>query len=433
MKPFSMPRWVACLTLAVGGPALVVLAACNALEQTAPSQFSDANLNNPASAPLLANSAIADFECALAEYVVATGLVSDELLDAQLSAAGWDYDRRTITPASVPYGSTTCDQGVQVVGLFTPLSTARFSGDDAARRLQGWTDAQVPGRQDLIAIAETHAAFAIVLLGESMCTATVNGGPEMTPQQLFTDAVSRFGDAITAATTAGDSSILLTALDGRARAELDLQDYTAARADAELVPAAFVRTATYSSSKPRRENRVFTQMWRDNFSSVEGAFRNATFDGVPDPRVSVVNSGQVGQDATTIVWRANKYPAINSPIPIASGREMQLVIAEADVNGAGDPNEAVTIINGFHASAGLPPYDPNAAGAKSVHDQLIEERSRELFLEGHRLWDLIRFQLPLVPAAGTPYPPKAGGIYGSQLCFPLPDVERNNNPNLNGH
>ena len=33
------------------------------------------------------------------------------------------------------------------------------------------------------------------------------------------------------------------------------------------------------------------------------------------------------------------------------------------------------------------------------------------------------------PAAGTPYQRQKGGVYGSQLCFPLPDVERANNPN----
>jgi hypothetical protein len=132
------------------------------------------------------------------------------------------------------------------------------------------------------------------------------------------------------------------------------------------------------------------------------------------------------------VWRATKYSTIGSPIPIASSREMQLIVAEADLNGAGTQAEAVAIINALHAKAALPAYDPAAAGAKSVKDQLIEERSREMFLEGHRLWDMIRFSLPLTPPAGAAYPPKAGGTYGSQLCFPLPDVERNNNPTLRG-
>ena len=44
---------------------------------------------------------------------------------------------------------------------------------------------------------------------------------------------------------------------------------------------------------------------------------------------------------------------------------------------------------------------------------------------------MIRFDVPLTPAPGSPFPAK-GGVYGDQLCFPLPDVERNNNPTLSG-
>jgi hypothetical protein len=432
MIRLSMTRPGAGLAIAIATVGVLATTACDTkdlLEQTAPSTFADQNLNDPTSATLLVNSAIGDFECALAQYVVATGLVSDELLDAQLGVAGWDYDRRTIVPSLTPYATNTCNS-TQVVGLYTPISIARFTGDDATRRLEKWTDAQVPNRQELIATAATHAGFALLLLGESSCSAAIDGGPELTPAQLFTEAETRFTKAI--GVSAAGSAIRALALAGRARATLDLTNYPGAKAVAQAVPADFVRNATYSQSRTRRENRVYAQMWRDNFASVEAPFRNLTFGGVPDPRVTVVNSGVVGQDATTIVWRATKYPTIGSPIPIASSREMQLIVAEADLNGAGTQAEAVAIINALHAKAALPAYDPAAAGAKSVKDQLIEERSREMFLEGHRLWDMIRFSLPLTPPAGAAYPPKAGGTYGSQLCFPLPDVERNNNPTLRG-
>jgi len=78
--------------------------------------------------------------------------------------------------------------------------------------------------------------------------------------------------------------------------------------------------------------------------------------------------------------------------------------------------------------AGLPPYDATGQTAAQVKTQIIEERRRELFLEGHRLGDIRRYALPLSPPAGAAYP--GGGLYGSQSCFPLPDVERLNNPNI---
>jgi hypothetical protein len=64
-----------------------------------------------------------------------------------------------------------------------------------------------------------------------------------------------------------------------------------------------------------------------------------------------------------------------------------------------------------------------------VRTQIIEERRREVFLEGHRLGDIRRYQLPLNPPVGAPYA-AGGGTYGAQSCVPLPDVERINNPTL---
>ena len=51
-------------------------------------------------------------------------------------------------------------------------------------------------------------------------------------------------------------------------------------------------------------------------------------------------------------------------------------------------------------------------------------------MEGHRLGDIRRYGLTFLPASGTPY--QYGGVYGTQTCFPLPDVERINNPTIAG-
>src|ERR1051326_4261947 len=126
------------------------------LDQDAPSRVAATDLDNPNYAQLLVTSAIGDFECAFTQYIIATGLVGDELIDAQLSQAGWDYDRRTIFSASGPYSLSQC--GVtQVPALYTPLSVARFDADKILRELQGWTDTQVANRQNLIAQAAVYA------------------------------------------------------------------------------------------------------------------------------------------------------------------------------------------------------------------------------------------------------------------------------------
>jgi starch-binding outer membrane protein, SusD/RagB family len=106
---------------------------------------------------------------------------------------------------------------------------------------------------------------------------------------------------------------------------------------------------------------------------------------------------------------------------MASYTEAQLIIAEV-VGG----ERAVSIINALHDAAGLPHFASNDPPA--IQAQVLEERSREFFLESQHFFDVARLNLPLNPAVGAPY--LKGGLYGDMRCFPLPDVERDNNPNM---
>ena len=76
-----------------------------------------------------------------------------------------------------------------------------------------------------------------------------------------------------------------------------------------------------------------------------------------------------------------------------------------------------------HAAA----IEPHATPALA-DERLIDQRRREFFLDGHHLGDVQRYALTLQPPAGDMF--QGGGVYGSQVCLPLPEVERLNNPNL---
>jgi hypothetical protein len=151
------------------------------------------------------------------------------------------------------------------------------------------------------------------------------------------------------------------------------------------------------------------------------------WDGVPDPRVAGKDLGLIGSDGHTELWSADKYETITAPMPVAKWEEAQLILAEAAVADT-QLSTAEDIINVLHSNAGIPAYDASGATQEEVLAQVIEERRRELFLEGHRLGDIRRYDLPLNPAPGSAY--TNGGTYGDQACFPLPDVERVHNPNL---
>lgn len=415
--------------------ALAGAAGCdNLLEVQAPSRVLDETLNTPEASKLLVDGARAAFGCAYQAYIMGTALLTDEMEDTQLAAAAWDWDRRGwIGSLGQAYAEAGCNV-FQIFGVYVPLQTARFGADDAARRLTAFTDQQVPNRVGLLAEANFFAGYSRILLGEGFCAAAIDLGPQMLPRDFFTQAETRFTDAITQAEQANLTALATAARQGRARARLNLArlpgqpvnatKYAEARSDATQVPATFAYNMPYNAATTYSQNNIAQ---RNRLSLLFGVAAN--YRNLNDPRVSVTNSGLRGADATNIVWFQNKYSALNSPIPLAKYAEAQLIVAEADL-AAGNPAAAVATLNALRgrSGVGLPPYT-GPTDAASVQAFLISERSAELFLEGQHFWDINRFNLPLSPPAGTPYPLK-GGTYSDLRCLPLPDIERINNPNL---
>jgi hypothetical protein len=409
------------------------------LRQENPETLSAGTLYVPANATLLVSGAAGDFECAYNRYVVGSGLFTDELSVAIAQTSNFDYDaRRVLTNAT--YGTNDCGSptpsSAQQPGIYTPLSVARATADTAVAKLEGWTDAEVPNRTKLIGQAAAYAGYDLTLLGEGMCSAAINLGPELQPPALFTEAVARFTRAIAAATAANDAATLNLARVGRARALLDLggaANLAAAAADAGAVPATFVATTSPDATNERRQNIVFLSIAQNAWATVDSSYRDVLVPGgtTQDPRVAVVDLNLPGTAAGSQLFLPAKDASTTTPVRVASYAEAQLIVAENAAR-TGDPSGAAAAINRARSgTAGLPTYTPPpGATSADLIAQIIEERRRELFVEGHRLGDLRRYGLPFTPAAGTPYP--YGGAYGAQTCFPLPDVERINNPRIAG-
>jgi starch-binding outer membrane protein, SusD/RagB family len=412
----------------------ILLAGCNQdslLSVSSPTRIPASSLESPSNAPILLSGAIADFECAFGAYVVASGLIADELEDATQTSARYPYDQRTLTPRDLLYATSPCEG----LGVYAPLQTARVSADNLRRLLLTWTDQQVPDRTTMLATATAFEAYATLLLGEGFCTTTlstlntdktINYGTELPSAETLDSAIARFTEAIGAAQTANATDILNLARVGRARARLDRGDLAGARSDAALVPLTFHYDATGSSVSSRRNNRV----WADNGSVGGGSYNTGSSVGADyrtlnDPRVPVLNTGRTAAGTKVPIWVQTKYPDASASIPIASGVEAQLIVAEGDI--ATNPANALAILNVIRATGNEPPL-PAGSTAADLTAALITERQRALFLQGTRLYDIIRLKLPLAPPAGATFP--GGGSYGSQLCMPLPDVERLNNPKL---
>jgi hypothetical protein len=382
--------------------------------------------DNPAFATLMVNSVIGDFECAFGSFVVAEGLVSDELHDSALNNGNWNMDRRDNAFSSGFYGVTSC---TTVTGVYTPLSTARGEADAAIERLSGWTAAQVPNIKSLEAQANLYSGFSYATLGMAMCQAAFDKGPLVNQLGMFALAEQRFTAAIAAAQAASLTNVLNAAYAGRARVRLYQHNAAGAAADAQLVPAGFVFNAAMDATNARRFNHIYSAISTSGALTVEPTARALTTEtGQVDPRSATIRLNTAPADGLNQIYIPTKYNAAtltagqSIPQPITRYAEAQLVLAEAQ-GGA----SAVTIINTMRAAASLNPYT-GPTDATSIKNLIASERQRVLFLEGFRTFDVERLNLPLVPAVGSPY--LQGGVYGGTVCFPVPDIEKNNNPSI---
>ena len=398
------------------------LAACSdPLRVDLPGTVTPDDLDSPAAANVLVTSVVSAFECAHTQYVMLSGNLTDEFLASTSAEVFFTFDQRAPSlPDFGPFATSTCAANGS---LYVPLSQARFLADDAYARISAFTDAEVPQRQLKLATVAAYGGYAYTEFGEGFCTAAFDLGPELQPAAVLALAEDRFTKALAAAAAAGTSAastdIANMARIGRARVRLRLGNTGGALTDAQAVPAGYVKNAVRAQGDLTLQNKIFTLNQQNGYMSVDTAYQRVTFQGVADPRVSVTNTGRRGGDQLTPLFIANKYATVATPIPIARSAEAQLIIAEIQGGQA-----AVDIINQLHARVGLPAFASTDAAA--IAAQVREERRRELFLEGHRLGDMRRFNLPF----STGNHPYEGNPYGPYTCWPLPTVEIANNPNI---
>ncbi|MER3463277.1 MAG: RagB/SusD family nutrient uptake outer membrane protein [Chitinophagaceae bacterium] len=119
-------------------------------------------------------------------------------------------------------------------------------------------------------------------------------------------------------------------------------------------------------------------------------------------------------------------------LPLFRLAEMYLIYAEAATRGAGDMNLALQYINTLRTRAYMN-ASGNITAAQLTTDFILDERARELYWEGFRRTDLIRYGK--FTSAGYLWPWK-GGVFGGtgvpayRNLYPLPASDVTANPNL---
>jgi len=413
------------LVLALAGG---VGACSRLLDVDNPSSVPEDALADPALAPAVVAAAIQTLQCGVENFVATGGMLSGEYLSANGFVNNHPWEWRGVIEIKNAPGTCNLGRGTTEMGFYTPLQQARFQLDDAFNRLDQFTDAQVATRAALMATLRAYAGYSYLLLGEGMCQMTLDRGPAITKEAVWAIAEERFTDAITRATAVNDQSLLNMARVGRARARLDLKKLADAAADANSVTAGFVRNAEFTEGGvAARENRIYNLTIRNDYLSVGEYYRTLTVGGVADPRVKVRDAGRNANDGVTRLWQQQKYIAQTggTPIPIASWNEAQLIYAEAVGGQAGlDAINRVRTANSVPNITGAPPT------GQAYIDLVLDERRRQLFSEGQRYVDMLRYNLPF--EKGINGANRKGQTFSNLTCVPLPDVEMRNNPNFGG-
>ncbi len=404
-----------------------------------PGAVQESDVNNPVYVGLIANGPIYGYQFSHSEITYWNGQLTDELFNRAVFVEEGQIDRREL------YSDMTYINAF----MYAPAQRARFLGEDAARRLKVILGDSA-SRDLRVARSLAYAGHSYVDLGEMMCVTPIDLGAPETSDQIFTDAISKFQEAITVAlankaflqsqtpvnanAVLSADSVRYFALVGAARASLNKNDKAKAIEYASQVPADFVFWASYNSQDATtgQRNRTYERLTLGS----NAVLLNTPFAAITtDPRVPRI-AGTTGRGGVPLsppsysTYTGTLAGGAFGPIMqvrVASGLEARYIVAEAQ----GPTGATLTFVNERRAVGGQ-------AAVTLTGDELMAElrdqRSRDFYLDNHRLGDLRRYKqyynVDLFPKG--PYPGSTSGqIYNESVtCWPLSTSEINGNPNI---
>jgi hypothetical protein len=398
------------------------------LEVESPGQITEEPLQQPGAADLLANSVVTHFECGYSGFMYDEGGKSDSF-DRLAGAGVSGGETYGLTDAST--GTGLCaGNGFDYTWLGS-IQLSRVMGFTTYALLEGWTDQQVNQRERKLATVAVYTAAALGVLGEFFCETALDGGPLMTQDETLALAEEWATTALGHIATTGDFAVpgdatnsiekLAYGLRARIRWARGESHWADALSDALKVPQGYTALVTRGSASTR-VNKVYevaTQItpawvmgpfvhWTGPANPVTGrewpnpipftGYRNLGImpDGraisddqnpirtignptaVADTRVQTIikkTQGPLDGPAPT------KYASASTHLPLVSWNDIWLIRAEIEGGQA-----AINRVNEIRTARNLPLVTyANPNNADQILDMIIEERRRDLWLEG-RFW-----------------------------------------------
>lgn len=245
---------------------------------------------------------------------------------------------------------------------------------------------------------------------------------------------------------------------GRAQTRVELGDWSGAMSDAAEVPTgfrfgieadpAFVETRNFIAFANLNENyRQYSYHFTYFFDDLGFGFGTGYYTNTGDPRVRwatdpefpVANASLPGFG--NVPWSFDPDFSLDDPMILASGTEMRLYEAENIL--LTDPSNYAAVMDlvnevrgGFLSDIDGQPLAPlSASSAEEAGTHLKNERLIDGHLRGRRLLDIRRWDTRDA-TPGVYYWPDWGQLTSifdeepTATCFPIPDSEREINPNL---
>ncbi len=368
--------------------------------------------------------------------VLIGGMMSDEFFHSGTFSTRVDYDMR----------AAALDNGT-LAGVFRQLQNAKLEAKRAIGALTA--TGATPAADARLGVLYNRTGAIYLYAAMNYCSGVPfsdleNGevvfGTSQTTAQMLTSANAEFDRALAAA--AGTNSVnhnTARLLKARALMLSGPAQYAAAVALVASVPTNFRAVNEHLIAAPAHENGVFvfnhlSKRW--SMAHLDGGiglpFRgqgDGTNAALADPRLLWARDG-IGFDNSSPQYNWLGSGARGASLPFAKGKEARLIEAEAAL-AASDVGTWLSKLNALRTTvAGLTPLtDPGTAAGRV--DLLFAERGFWLYGTGTRLSDLRRLVRQYGRAATSVFPTgpyRKGGVYGTDVNFPVPTQEELQNP-----
>jgi len=397
------------------------------LDTTNPSLIRNEDITNPSGAEGRRASMRIWWQRAFLEQVRRSAMLSDEQSYDNGSIASYKHDEDWVTDLR----DTALIQGLNPTNEFVlgRMTQGYWTTSLALYSIRSYAAEAV--REDNLAEAYAFRGHLALLMAELMCPGfpindvdadilPVYGRP-LTTDSALQFAVTQFDSALVHGHDSTHFINLARVLKGRALT--DLGQYAAAATAVQDVPDDFVYAPEYMG-----DGNPFYQERYNGDPSSQSYVMSDREGGNGLPYVSendsirtpyVLQGTRISN--TDPIYVQNLFPENSTRIPVATGREAQLIRIEAAYQ-ANDPSW-FTQLNAMRTAVGLSAVPSIPATDTGKVNLIFHERAFWMFRTGHRLGDMRRLISRYGRNAETVFPtgayPIFGLHYGTATSFPF--------------